>query len=99
MLANRCRRPFFGRTILATRAATTTRLIGAADPRFRLRSLQRTIYLTGGVSGTICAKIGSNRFLGSVLFDGTDIAEFHGSLDNGPLETIRFDLKTGLTLR
>ena len=44
-------------------------------------------------------QLGSNRFLGSVLFDGTDIAEFHGSLDNGPLETIRFDLKTGLTLR
>ncbi len=44
-------------------------------------------------------QLGSNRLLGSVVFDGTDIAEFHGSLDNGPLETIRFDLKTGLTLR
>ena len=41
---------------------------------------------------------GSNRMLGTVVFDGTDIAEFHGSINNGPLQTIRFDLKSGLTL-
>lgn len=41
---------------------------------------------------------GPNRMLGTVVFDGTGIAEFHGSFNNGPVQTIRFDLRTGSTL-
>ena len=50
------------------------------------------------VEGGFDLLAGSDRMLGTLVFDGTDIAEFRGRFNNGPLQTIRFDLKTGSTL-